>query len=109
MNYLTIGAVVLIAYFFYSIPSPLVPGQKSLTLYWWSRCGHCLTFMPTFDMLGSSMYGVKLRKVEASQIGNEYEVNSFPTMVYRGADGVAEVYTGGRSSVEITHYLMSKA
>jgi thiol-disulfide isomerase/thioredoxin len=105
MNYLLVGVGLIVAYYIWNTPAPLQPGQKSLTLYWWSKCGHCHTFMPTFNSLNGG--NVKLRKVESSQ-NQEYEVNSFPTLIYRDERGVTEKYEGGRSLSELNRFLMSK-
>lgn len=104
MNYLLVGVGLFVAYYIWNTPAPLQPGQKSFTLYWWSKCGHCHTFMPTFDSLNGG--NIKLRKVEASQ-NQEYDVQSFPTMVFRDANGSVEKYEGGRSLSEINRFLMS--
>jgi len=61
--------------------------------------------MPTFDRLNGG--NIKLRKVEASQ-NQEYEVHSYPTMIFRDANGTIEKYEGGRSLSEINSFLMSR-
>ena len=108
MNYLLIGGLALVlGAYLYHTADPLVPGEPSFTLYWWKKCGHCTKFMPEFIKLGHSVKGIKIRQVEAS-LNNEHKVDSFPTMVYRDADGNEEEYQGERSAAAISNFLRSK-
>jgi hypothetical protein len=94
MNYLMLTAVLVAGYFMFS-QSPLNPNEKSFTLYYWSNCSHCKRMMPDFNKLGLSVNGAKIRKVERS-FNTEYQVSSFPTIVYRDGNGGLEIYDGGR-------------
>ena len=106
MNLVPFAIAAVVYYLWTTTTPPLKPGEKSFTLYYWNKCGHCTRMMPDFNKLGSSVGGVKIRKVEASQ-NNEKEVRGFPTMVFRDGEGGEEIYTGGRSHKEIRDYILS--
>lgn len=106
MNYFVLTAVLVAGYFMFS-QSPLKPNEKSFTLYHWSNCSHCRKMMPDFNKLGWSMNGIKIRKVERS-FNNEYNVSSFPTMIYRDGNGGLDLYDGGRDYASMAMYLNSK-
>jgi thiol-disulfide isomerase/thioredoxin len=101
------GAIVIAAYYFMNVPSPLGNGP-SFTLYYWNSCGHCKAMMPAWNSLGSSVIGVTIRKVERAFINNEYNVNGFPTIVFRDGKGGVEEYRGGRDRNSLIDFLISR-
>ena len=102
--YYLIGAAVLL-YYIYKVQPPLKPGEKSFTLYYWNKCGHCKAMMPAWNALPKT--DITIRKVEASE-NKEYETNSYPTMVYRDGTGDEELYNGPRDLESLTSFLHSK-
>lgn len=107
MNYPLVIAGLVVLYWFMNTPIPLDTSKKTLTLYWWNKCGHCISFMPEWNKLGSSVNGVTIRAVEASQ-NKELKINSFPTLVYRDGRGGMENYEGERNASAITYFLSTK-
>jgi len=62
---------------------------------------------PEMRKLGNNYKGIAIRWVE--ERGNrEYAVNAFPTLIYRSADGVIEMYDGSRHYGAIRAFLDSK-
>ena len=106
MNYFMLTAVLVAGYYLFS-QSPLQPTEKSFTLYYWSNCSHCRKMMPDFNRLGWSVNGVKIRKVERS-FNKEYQVSSFPTIIYRDGNGGMEQYSGGRDYASMALFVNNK-
>ena len=103
--YLVIGAVA--AYMLLNTTPALKAGEKSFTLYHWTKCSHCRRMMPEWNRLGSSYRGIVIRKVESSS-NNEFQVSGYPTLVYRSGNGDVEVYDGGRDYASFMAFLNSK-
>jgi len=87
---------------------PLVEGTPSLTFYYMTNCPHCKNMYPEMRRLGSSYNGVSVRWVEAaSSEARNMGINSFPTLVYRGADGRDALFSGSRNSDAIKAWINS--
>jgi hypothetical protein len=106
MNYLVLLGAMAVSYMLFGT-FPLIPNEKSFTLYYWSNCGYCKTMMPDYNSLGSYYKGIRIRKIEKS-FNFEYPVSGFPTMIYRDGNGVTEKYDGGRDRQSIMLFLQAK-
>ena len=103
---LPIGALAVVGYMFANRTPPLIDGTPSLTFYYMTSCPHCKNMYPEMRRLGWSYNGVVVRWVEAAaDEARELGINSFPTLVYRGADGRKTQYTGARNSDAIKAWL----
>jgi len=112
MNLLPVVAVAVLGWWlFYDDASytPLNPSVKSFTMYYASWCPHCKRVKPTWKRLGSSYNGIAVRAVEQKQLNNEFQVEGFPTFVFRDGTGGTEVYRGDRSLEAFQQYLNTKA
>jgi hypothetical protein len=90
------------AYYVYTRPTPL-PDGPSLTLYYSLRCGHCIKFMPEWNKMPKVYKGIVIRSVESKNLGDEYPVEGFPTIVLRGED--TQEYRGERTATAIIQWL----
>ena len=108
MNYILPLTALAVGYYLYTKQPSLesLRDEPSLTLYYWSSCGHCRAMMPDWNSLGSRVGRVHIRKVEANS-NNELEVDSFPTIIYREGRTM-ERFSGGRSHAALMQYLQSK-
>ena len=106
MNALAISAAVVVGYIAYRMSPGSIKGRKSLTLYYSLQCPHCVEFLPTWLLLGTSVNGVTLRMIQGS--GNEYPIQYVPTLVYRDAQGNTEEYSGQRTAAGVRAYLATK-
>lgn len=105
---LPIGALAAVGYWFMYRTPPLVEGTPSLTFYYMKSCPHCVRMYPEMRRLGWSYNGVSVRWVEAaSSEARKMGINSFPTLVFRGADGRDALYSGARQSEAIKSWLNS--
>jgi len=106
MTYYFLIPLALIGYYVYKLEAPLDRNEKSITLYYWSQCGHCKAMMPGWNSMGHSYKSITIRKVERSN-NTEYDVDGYPTIIYRYRD-IEEIYQGGRDPQSIKAYLNSK-
>jgi thiol-disulfide isomerase/thioredoxin len=107
MNYPVVIAGLALLYWFMNTPVALDYSKKTFTLYWWNKCGHCISFMPEWNKLGSSTNGITLRAVEASQ-NSEMKISAYPTLIYRDGKGNMQTYEGERTALAITYFLSTK-
>lgn len=87
--------------------TPLRPGERSFTFYYWKKCGHCRAMYPEMRRLGSAVGNIAIRWVEDS-VNDELEVRSFPTLIYRDSSGAMQTYEGQRNAAAIRAYLLQK-
>jgi thiol-disulfide isomerase/thioredoxin len=107
--------------------TPLVKTEQAKTLdlndtsptfvmYYAPWCGHCKTFKPEFEKLGSSFQDkIKILNVNPKEVSNqEYikgqKINGFPTVRYyhSGLNGDYENYKGPRTEAGLKTYLETK-
>jgi hypothetical protein len=62
---------------------------------------------PDMRRLGYRYKDITIRWVEERN-NAEFEVNAFPSLIYRDVTGAAETYNGGRSYGALREYLNSK-
>jgi thiol-disulfide isomerase/thioredoxin len=104
LRILVAGAVV---YYVMNLPPSLDLTKPSFTLYYASWCPHCKTMLPDWDALGSNVNGIVIRKLEQQQ-NTEYDVQGYPTIIYRDGNGNGEKYEGKRTLADFKAYLSTK-
>lgn len=117
----TIMKVVLISVLMISIYSVVFRKESiyenfgnpsSCTYYYMEQCGHCKRFAPEWETFVKTYTGpVKLRKVEASEAGDDlekYNISGFPTILIIDENGEYMDYDGPRTSEALTKFLSSK-
>jgi protein disulfide-isomerase A6 len=96
-----------IVYYMMNMPPSLDLTKPSFTLYYASWCPHCEKMLPDWNALGSNVNGIVIRKIEQKQ-NTEYEVQGYPTIIYRDGKGNGEKYEGQRTLADFNSYLGSK-
>lgn len=81
----------------------------SCTYYYMNNCGHCKRFTPEWDNFVESYTGnIKLRKVEASEAGDDiekYNIKGFPTVLLIDDAGETKEFDGPRTSDGLKKFL----
>lgn len=83
----------------------------SCTYYYMNNCGHCKRFTPEWDDFVQSYTGnIKLRKVEASDAGDDlqkYNIKGFPTVLLIDDAGETKEFNGPRTSDGLKTFLQN--
>ena len=83
----------------------------SCTYYYMNNCGHCKRFTPEWDDFVKSYTGnIKLRKVEASNAGDDlqkYNIKGFPTVLLIDDVGETKEFNGPRTSDGLKTFLQN--
>ena len=107
MDVLVISVAALGLWKWWNHTPPLKPGEKSLTFYYMRTCPHCHHMFPDMRRLGSRYKNIAIRWVEERN-NYEFDVNAFPTLIYRDAAGAIEKYDGSRNYSAIRAFLDAK-
>jgi protein disulfide isomerase len=87
-------------------------GKAALIEFYAPWCGHCKSLAPTWDKLGKQLENedVVIAKMDATanDVPPAYEVQGFPTLFFKHADGKIEKYQGGRDLKDFTKFLNGK-
>ena len=103
--------IIMISFMFrYSASTSEAFGNpSSCTYYYMTNCGHCKTFAPEWEKFVKSYNGpVKLKKVEASEAGNDlekYKIQGFPTILFLDNEGNSNIYEGDRTSQGLDKFI----
>jgi len=87
-------------------------GKAALIEFYAPWCGHCKSLAPIWDKLGKQLEDddVVIGKMDATanDVPPSFEVQGFPTIYFKSADGQIEKYNGGRELKDFTKFLGGK-
>jgi glutaredoxin len=88
-------------------PSEAV-SEKTLVLLRWNKCGHCKTFMPTWEKIKNELSNFINFEEHEAEAEPDYMkkvgINSFPTILLMHQNGSTQKYEGDRSLESIIKF-----
>lgn len=83
--------------------------DKSVVLFYWTQCGHCVHFKPDYMKLAKNVkanfYAIEADQIRGKKDNWKYKIEGYPTIIGFFKGQPYSIYNGDRSVEDLTKYI----